>query len=179
MTPASYKAGGAGATVVFTVADTSLGSLLVAVTERGLCKIDLSDDARAIEESLHDEFHAADIRRDDDALAPVVDDVVARIDGRVPTATSRSTCGVPRSSAPCGRSCGGSRPARPAPTPRSRRPSARPGRAAPSGSACGANPVPIVVPCHRVVPAAGGVGNYGLGPHRKVELLRREGSLRE
>ena len=53
----------------------------------------------------------------------------------------------------------------------------RPGRAAPSGSACGANPVPIVVPCHRVVPAAGGVGNYGLGPHRKVELLRREGSL--
>jgi len=47
------------------------------------------------------------------------------------------------------------------------------------GSACGANPVPIVVPCHRVVPAAGGVGNYGLGPHRKVELLRREGSLEQ
>ena len=85
MTPASYKAGGAGTTVVFTVADTSLGSLLVAVTERGLCKIDLSDEARTVEESLHDEFHAADIRRDDDALAPVVDDVVARIDGRVPT----------------------------------------------------------------------------------------------
>jgi O-6-methylguanine DNA methyltransferase len=47
------------------------------------------------------------------------------------------------------------------------------------GSACGANPVPIVVPCHRVVPASGGVGNYGLGPARKVELLRREGSLEQ
>ena len=45
------------------------------------------------------------------------------------------------------------------------------------GSACGTNPVPIVVPCHRVVPATGGVGNYGLGPDRKVELLRREGAL--
>jgi methylated-DNA-[protein]-cysteine S-methyltransferase len=45
------------------------------------------------------------------------------------------------------------------------------------GTACALNPVPIVVPCHRVVPASGGVGNYGLGPSRKVELLRREGSL--
>jgi O-6-methylguanine DNA methyltransferase len=42
------------------------------------------------------------------------------------------------------------------------------------GSACGSNPVAIVVPCHRVVPKSGGVGNYGWGPDRKRRLLRTE-----
>jgi methylated-DNA-[protein]-cysteine S-methyltransferase len=44
------------------------------------------------------------------------------------------------------------------------------------GSACATNPVPIIVPCHRVVPGAGGVGSYGGGPARKRELLAREGA---
>ena len=53
--------------------------------------------------------------------------------------------------------------------------SARAARAA--GNALGANPVPIIVPCHRVVPAGGGVGGYAGRPERKVALLRLEGSL--
>lgn len=44
------------------------------------------------------------------------------------------------------------------------------------GSAVARNPVSLLVPCHRVVPAAGGVGNYGSGPHRKKTLLNREGA---
>ena len=44
------------------------------------------------------------------------------------------------------------------------------------GTACGSNPVAIVVPCHRVVPKSGGVGNYGFGPERKRVLLAREGA---
>ncbi len=44
------------------------------------------------------------------------------------------------------------------------------------GSAVARNPVSLLVPCHRVVPAAGGVGNYGSGPHRKEALLNREGA---
>jgi methylated-DNA-[protein]-cysteine S-methyltransferase len=44
------------------------------------------------------------------------------------------------------------------------------------GSACATNPVPIVVPCHRVVPGSGGVGSYGGGPERKRELLAHEGA---
>ena len=44
------------------------------------------------------------------------------------------------------------------------------------GSACATNPVPIVVPCHRVVPGSGGVGSYGGGPARKRELLAHEGA---
>jgi methylated-DNA-[protein]-cysteine S-methyltransferase len=44
------------------------------------------------------------------------------------------------------------------------------------GSACATNPVPIIVPCHRVVPGSGGVGSYGGGPARKRELLAHEGA---
>jgi methylated-DNA-[protein]-cysteine S-methyltransferase len=46
-----------------------------------------------------------------------------------------------------------------------------------AGTACATNPVPIVVPCHRVLPSGGGVGNYGGGAPRKVQLLELEGAL--
>ena len=46
-----------------------------------------------------------------------------------------------------------------------------------AGTACGANPLPPIVPCHRVLPAGGGVGNYGGGPEMKRALLELEGAL--
>jgi methylated-DNA-[protein]-cysteine S-methyltransferase len=46
-----------------------------------------------------------------------------------------------------------------------------------AGSACGRNPVPLIVPCHRVVQSGGGVGNYGGGPEMKRALLGLEGAL--
>ncbi len=57
----------------------------------------------------------------------------------------------------------------------------RPGAARAVGNACAHNPVPIVVPCHRVVPSAGGVGRYsgGGGARTKTALLEREGAMRE
>jgi methylated-DNA-[protein]-cysteine S-methyltransferase len=45
------------------------------------------------------------------------------------------------------------------------------------GTACARNPVPLVVPCHRVLPSAGGVGSYGGGVARKLALLELEGAL--
>jgi methylated-DNA-[protein]-cysteine S-methyltransferase len=45
------------------------------------------------------------------------------------------------------------------------------------GSACARNPIPIVVPCHRVLPGSGGIGNYGGGPARKRALLELEGAV--
>ncbi|MEA2127062.1 MAG: methylated-DNA-[protein]-cysteine S-methyltransferase [Solirubrobacteraceae bacterium] len=54
--------------------------------------------------------------------------------------------------------------------------SGNPKAARAAGTACATNPVPIVVPCHRVVPSTGGVGNYGGGPPRKVQLLAIEGA---
>jgi methylated-DNA-[protein]-cysteine S-methyltransferase len=55
--------------------------------------------------------------------------------------------------------------------------SGRPRAARAVGTACARNPVPIVVPCHRVLPGGGGVGAYGGGVERKVALLTLEGSL--
>jgi AraC family transcriptional regulator of adaptative response/methylated-DNA-[protein]-cysteine methyltransferase len=175
MTPASYRAGGAGATITFTVTDSPLGALLIAVTERGLCKVDLADDAITAEWALTNEFHQAEIRRDDDALAPIVAEVLARIDGHQPARELpldvRGTAFQRRvweelQRIPLGetRTYGEIAAAIDAP---------RASRAV--GSACGANPVPVVVPCHRVVPASGGIGNYGLGPRRKQRLLEHEG----
>src|SRR5262245_7729007 len=46
-----------------------------------------------------------------------------------------------------------------------------------AATACARNPIPIVVPCHRVVPAGGGIGNYGGGPERKRALLELEGAI--
>ena len=46
-----------------------------------------------------------------------------------------------------------------------------------AATACARNPVPLVVPCHRVVPGSGGIGNYGGGPERKRALLQLEGAL--
>ncbi len=45
-----------------------------------------------------------------------------------------------------------------------------------TGTACATNPVPIVVPCHRVLPASGRLGSYGGGPERKRALLTLEGA---
>src|SRR5262245_9590060 len=46
-----------------------------------------------------------------------------------------------------------------------------------AGTACGRNPVPLIVPCHRVVQSGGGIGNYGGGPEMKRALLELEGAL--
>ncbi|MEZ5904623.1 MAG: methylated-DNA--[protein]-cysteine S-methyltransferase [Geminicoccaceae bacterium] len=52
----------------------------------------------------------------------------------------------------------------------------RPTAARAVARACAANPVAVLTPCHRVVPAAGGLGGYRWGSERKGELLRREGA---
>ena len=53
----------------------------------------------------------------------------------------------------------------------------RPKAARAVGTACATNPVPLIVPCHRVVPGSGGVGSYGGGPDRKLRLLAHEGAI--
>ena len=46
-----------------------------------------------------------------------------------------------------------------------------------AGTACGANPIPLIVPCHRVLRSGGALGGYGGGLPMKEELLRLEGVL--
>jgi len=176
MTPASYRAGGEGASITYTVVSCDLGALVVATTERGVCLVELRDTDSDVDARVRSEFPNADVGRDDDALGSVVAEVLRRIEGQpaardIPidvhgTAFQRRVWEALRA-IPLGevRTYGEVAAA-----------IGSPAAVRAVGGACGANPVPIVVPCHRVVPAAGGTGNYGLGKERKAELLRREGA---
>lgn len=176
MTPASYRAGGAGATIAWTVTDSDLGRLLVAATDRGLCFIQLGDDDAELERRLVAEFPNAALARDDAALGTLVDAVLQRIAGepspvdiplditgtafqrRVWEALRHIPYGEVRTYGDIAAAIGAPRAVRAV------------------GTACGSNPVALVVPCHRVVPKGGGVGSYGFGPERKEVLLAREGA---
>jgi len=177
MTPASYGAGGAGASIAFTVVASPLGALVVATTSRGICWIALGAEAVALEAGLCGEFPAATaITRDDAALAPVVEEVLRRIDGELPRASlpldvrgtafqlrvwqelQRIPRGETRSYGEVAAAVG------------------VPDGARAVGAACGSNPVSIVVPCHRVVTATGGLGGYAWGVDVKESLLEREGA---
>jgi AraC family transcriptional regulator of adaptative response/methylated-DNA-[protein]-cysteine methyltransferase len=174
MTPASYGAYGKGATISFTTCESRFGPLLVAVTERGICRILHGPDPAVLEAILDDEFSSADIARDDELLAGVVAEVLRRIDGDVParelpldvqgTAFQRRVwqelqripLGETRSYGEVAELVGAPRAARAV------------------GSACGRNPVVFVVPCHRVIASDGGLGGYGLGLDIKRRLLDSE-----
>lgn len=162
--------------MTYTVATCDLGALLVAATDRGLCHVELHDTEADAVEAIGG--HAPDARlvRDDSKLRPLVDEVLHRVAGRAPEQTlpldvhgtefQRAVWGalaqIPRGEV---RTYGEVAEAIGAP---------RAVRAV--GSACGANPIAVVVPCHRVVRAGGDMGSYAGGPQRKRELLRREGA---
>jgi AraC family transcriptional regulator of adaptative response/methylated-DNA-[protein]-cysteine methyltransferase len=174
MTPASYGARGAGAEIAFTIVDSPLGRLLVATTARGVCRVTVGPDDPMLELDLREEFSAADVVRDDDALRATITEVLHRIDGAEPsmqlpvdvrgTAFQQRvwrelTCiprGETRSYREVAEAVG------------------KPHGARAVGNACGSNPVPIVVPCHRVVASDGGLGGFGLGLDRKRVLLDNE-----
>lgn len=166
-------------TVFWAATRTDLGHLTVARSERGCCLVRLDDDPATAERHLRDRLDRAhpgvDAIRDDGALADLLAAAGARIAGDpsppvvtldlVGTAFQRAVwdalltipVGEVRTYGQVAAAVGAPRAVRAV------------------GSACGANPVALIVPCHRVVPASGGVGNYGLGVARKRALLAREG----
>lgn len=174
MTPAAFRKGGRGLALRYTVVDCPLGRLLVAATERGVSLVSLGDADPTLERALRDEYPAAEIEREDKALAGWVRAIVKHLEGREPhldlpidvRATAfqwqvwqelqRIPRGETRSYADVARAIG---------RPRAVRAVAR---------ACATNPVALVVPCHRVVPSAGGTGGYRWGAKRKALLLEKE-----
>src|SRR5260370_1324534 len=86
MTPAAYRRGGRGIPVSYALARSPLGTLLVATTARGVCAVRLGDSATALEADLKRELHSASLERDDARLRPVVQRVLARLDGSAPDA---------------------------------------------------------------------------------------------
>ena len=175
MTPAAFRRGGAGARIVYTIADSPLGRLLVAATERGVAAREpraptTGRSSASCTTSIPPRRRAPTTRRS----AAAVRKIVAHLAGREPhldlPVDVRATAfqwrvwqelraiprGETRSYAEVARAIG------------------RPTAARAVARACATNPVALVVPCHRVVPQAGGTGGYRWGSERKARLLEAE-----
>jgi AraC family transcriptional regulator of adaptative response/methylated-DNA-[protein]-cysteine methyltransferase len=174
MPPMTYRQGGAGVIVRYTIVDSPLGRLLVAATARGVCFVgmDASDDKLVAE--LRREFPSALVEQDRRSLEPWVHALLAHLDGRTPRldlpldvqatafqwqvwrALAQIPYGVTRSYAQLARAIGHPRAARAV------------------GRACATNPVSIAIPCHRALTSNGAISGYRWGVSRKKALLALE-----
>lgn len=178
MTPAQYARGGGGLEISFATADTPLGALLIAATDRGICSVQLGDDAAVLHRALLREFPQARIAamperaraafdswldalrvflaggklRQDlplDLRGTVFQQKVWRYLQTIPRGETRSYADVARAIG-------------------------APGAARAVGSACGSNRIALLIPCHRVLRGDGGDGGYRWGVARKRRLLTIE-----
>lgn len=175
MTPASYAKGGRGAVIHFSTVPCDFGRLLVAATEKGICFVSLRDSDEELEQELRKEFpKASSITRSDAAIAPAVKSLLEYFSGTSPhfdlPLDIRATAFQLRVwqellAIPAGETASYSEIAE-----RIGRPKAQ--RAV--GTACARNPVPLIIPCHRVLRSDGEFGGYRMGMKRKAALLNHE-----
>jgi AraC family transcriptional regulator, regulatory protein of adaptative response / methylated-DNA-[protein]-cysteine methyltransferase len=174
MTPSKYRTGGTGTEIHFAVGECSLGLILVARSERGICAILLGDDADELTRDLHNRFPRAKLIGGDAEFEHLVSKVVRLIEApavglelpldvrgtsfqrRVWQALRKIPSGSTASYAEIARRIG---------EPKSVRAVAQ---------ACGANPLAVAIPCHRVVRSDGALSGYRWGIERKRALLERE-----
>jgi len=180
MTPASYRAGGAGASIRYTTTHTPLGQLLVAATAKGICAVTLGANDDELEQRLADEFPKASRERVDNGREEWLDAVIARIASqlgwsdreapdmppldvaatafqwRVWEALTRIPAGTTKSYGELAAEIG------------------KPGAARAVGQACGNNRLALIVPCHRIVREDGSPGGWRWGVERKRALLAQE-----
>jgi AraC family transcriptional regulator of adaptative response/methylated-DNA-[protein]-cysteine methyltransferase len=174
MTPSAYRVGGAGATIRYAVVASPLGRLLVASTDRGVCAVSMGATDAEVIRRLEDEYPTAALVPDRSTLAASAKAILEHLAGRLPRldlpvhvrATSfQWQVWQALSAIPYGETRTYSEVAAALGRPRVVRAVAR---------ACASNPVALAIPCHRVVPAAGGQGGYRWGTERKRTLLARE-----
>lgn len=174
MTATDYRSGGAKAHIRFAVGKCSLGSILVAQSEKGVCAILLGDDPDALVRELQDRFPRAELVGGDPAFERTVAAVVGFVEQpalgldlpldvrgtafqqRVWQALRRVPAGTTVSYAELAHRIG---------APSSTRAVAQ---------ACAANSIAVAIPCHRVVRTDGSLSGYRWGVERKRELLERE-----
>ena len=170
MAPSAWIKGGAGVTIRWAVTATSLGPMLVAATDKGVCRISFDEG----EEDLRAIFPQAQLLNGGDDFTALLASVVAAVEQpdtghdipldvrgtafqeRVWQALRRIPAGETRSYAQIAAAAGNPKAVRAA------------------GSANGANHVAVLIPCHRVVRSDGALGGYAYGEGIKRELLRRE-----
>lgn len=174
MTPATYSRGGRDVNITYTIVDSTMGRLLVAVTERGVCAVRMGDDDADLEKDLREEFPHAQITREDSALRETVEKILNHLDKNEPrldlpldiraTAFQRQVWEKLRA-IPYGQTVSYGDVAKSL---------GKPGAVRAVGRACATNPVALVIPCHRVVREDQSLGGYRWGLDRKKKLLEHE-----
>ena len=175
MTPTSYRAGGSGAAIRFAIGASSLGAILVAATDKGICEILMGDDPDQLARDLQDRFPKAELRGAEADFEATVARVVGLVEapalGLDLPLDVRGTAFQQRvwqalREIPCGQTVSyGELAAR----------LGLPAGARAIAGACAANPVAVAIPCHRVVRNDGSISGYRWGVERKHALLAREG----
>lgn len=175
MTPTEFRAGGAGTSIRFAVGECSLGAVMVAATEKGICAVLLGDDPDALLRELQDRFPRARLIGGAPDFAHIVAAVVALIEaperGLDLPLDIRGTAFQQRvwqalREIPAGSTASYAEIARRIGAPKAVRAVAR---------ACAANALAVAIPCHRVVRSDGALSGYRWGIARKRALLAREG----
>jgi AraC family transcriptional regulator of adaptative response/methylated-DNA-[protein]-cysteine methyltransferase len=179
MTPTAWRQGGAGTRIRFALGQCSLGAVLVAATDRGVCSIELGDDPDALLRGLQDRFPNAELIGADAAFERTVAAVVGLVEAprlganlpldiggtafqqRVWQALRAIPAGTTASYAQVARSLGA------------------PGSARAVARACATNVLAVAIPCHRVVRGDGSLSGYRWGVERKRALLAREAPVLE
>lgn len=174
MTPSRYRAGGKNTDIRFAIGQCSMGAILVAASERGVCAILMGDDPNMLARDLQDRFPHADLVGDDPEFGRLVAIVVGFVETpqlglelpldvrgtafqqRVWQALCRIPAGQTATYAEITRSIG------------------EPGSARAVAGACAANILAVAIPCHRVVRTDGSLSGYRWGVERKRALLDRE-----
>jgi AraC family transcriptional regulator of adaptative response/methylated-DNA-[protein]-cysteine methyltransferase len=174
MTPTAFRSGGGGMAIQFAVGECSLGSVLVAATEHGVCAIFLGDDPDVLARNLQDRFPRAELRAGDAAFDRWVAEVVALVEQpalglRLPL-DIRGTAFQLRVWEALRQIPNGSTASYTEIAERMGQPTA----ARAVAMACGANPLAVIIPCHRVIRIDESLSGYRWGVERKAELLKRE-----
>jgi AraC family transcriptional regulator of adaptative response/methylated-DNA-[protein]-cysteine methyltransferase len=174
MTPRAFRAGAPETTIRFAVGQSSLGSILVAASERGICAILMGDDSEALLRDLQKRFPKAALAPGDRAFETWVAKVVAFVDapriGLDLPLDIRGTAFQQRvwqamCEVPPGSTASYTEIAKRIGAPKSVRAVAQ---------ACAANAIAVAIPCHRILRNDGGISGYRWGVERKRALLKRE-----
>ncbi len=174
MTPDRYRRGAIAATVRYALADSPLGRMLIAATDRGVCAIQFGRSEAELIEGLRREFPFAVRKADESGLQSWVETVLARMTGRTLDSALpldiRATAFQRRvwtylQSIPFGATRSYAQVAKAIGQPTACRAVAR---------ACATNPVAVAIPCHRVVREDGSSSGYRWGMERKKALLEME-----
>jgi AraC family transcriptional regulator, regulatory protein of adaptative response / methylated-DNA-[protein]-cysteine methyltransferase len=174
MTPATYRHGGRGMEIVYTIEECPQGRVLVAATDRGVSAVYLGDQDRPLERALREEYPNANIRKGSGTLGPWVRSIVKHLRGGekhldlpldVEATAFQRRVWQELQKIPYGTTKTYSQVAQALGQPTAARAVAR---------ACATNPVSIVVPCHRVVREGGQLAGYRWGLDRKRALIEQE-----